>query len=384
MKTFIFSLLVCSALSTQATIRTVNNNPAGLAQYNDIQSAVDASATGDTVYVHGSVSTYGNVNITDKKIALIGPGISPDKNGPLLTAKVSIIEIANISTSNSNGSLVMGMHIASMLRISNNGTGTPVNGVKVIRNKFTNTNTSLTLYTGNPSGVNHMFDLLVEGNYFEDSKIVSGTSSYLFTNCTFVNNVFTVAYNSGCIESLNNCTNVVFDHNLFYSQDISGNGGTPFGRIFSGSASGGFSMKNNVLVSMNTINTHPNGSYTVSNVFFQNNITFNCNNNTPWALGSNINGGGNITNQDPQIVSQAAVNAGIFNPVFDFRILSGPANNAGTDGKDLGLLYDETTTMNWAYGRNSRLPYVHSLNVLNSNVPAGGNLNVQVNARKAK
>lgn len=379
MKKFIVTILIFTGLSVQATIRTVNNNPAGLAQFSDLQSAINASASGDTVYVHGSVNSYGNVEVIDKKLTIIGPGLSPDKNGPLLTAMVNFIGIYNLNTNNSDGSALIGLHITTEARISSTGSGNsgyPVNGVKVIRNKFTNA--TLALYAANPYGSIHMYNLYVEGNYFEQSSIASASTSYYFTNCSFVNNVFARTNGfGGSISNMNNCTNVVFDHNLFYGDQATGN------RLFDNYASG-LTMKNNVFVNMITNNTHPNGSYSIFNIFFQNNITYNCTNNTPWNLGSNLNGGGNIDNQDPQMVAQNAINTGTFNPLLDFSIASGPANNTGTDGKDLGVLFDETSTMNWAYGRNSRLPYIHTMNVLNSSVPAGGTLNVQIQARKAK
>ena len=65
------------ALSLNATIRTVSNSPATLAQYNSIQAAIDASNSGDTVYIHGSGTGYAGATIQDKSIALIGPGWSP-------------------------------------------------------------------------------------------------------------------------------------------------------------------------------------------------------------------------------------------------------------------------------------------------------------------
>ncbi|MBK8683853.1 MAG: hypothetical protein IPN26_02085 [Bacteroidetes bacterium] len=142
-------------------------------------------------------------------------------------------------------------------------------------------------------------------------------------------------------------------------------------------------FKNNIFVNVDNINTVYNGQNVMNNTF-QNNLTYNCVNNSPWTFANNIDLGGNISNQNPQMGSQAAVDAGTTNPLLDFSIASGPANNTGTDGKDLGVLFDETSTMNWAYGRNSRLPYIHTMNVLNSSVPAGGTLNVQIQARKAK
>ncbi|MBL7766854.1 MAG: hypothetical protein JNJ58_12210 [Chitinophagaceae bacterium] len=379
MKNFFFSLLAFTAFSAQATIRTVNNNPAGLAQFNDIQSAINASSSGDSIYVHASATNYGNADIVDKKITLIGPGISPDRSMSSLQANINFIQIVNMNSFSADGSVIMGMHITQELRVSNNGSGNvgnPVNSVRVIRNRFTNA--VLSLYVGNNYGSIIMNNLLVEGNYFQNSSVSAASSSYYFTNCTVINNVFARSNGfGGSIENFNNCTNVVFDHNLFYGNQVDGN------RLFGNSANG-FSLKNNVFVNCVTHNTHPNGMAPISNIYFQNNITFNCTNNSPWNFNTNIDGGGNISQQNPQLGSQSQVDAGTYNPLLDFSITTGPANNSATDGKDMGVLFEETSTMNWAYGRNTRLPYIHTINLLNSSVPAGGTLNVQIQARKAK
>jgi hypothetical protein len=83
------------------------------------------------------------------------------------------------------------------------------------------------------------------------------------------------------------------------------------------------------------------------------------------------------------MVAQASVNAGTNNALADYTITAGPANNAGTDGKDMGLLYDLNGSLNWANSRNSRLPRVFSMNITNPTVSSGGTLQVVVEARKS-
>jgi hypothetical protein len=102
---------------------------------------------------------------------------------------------------------------------------------------------------------------------------------------------------------------------------------------------------------------------------------------TPWTVNSNIDGGNNISNTNPQMTAQAGVDAGNASPLQDFSIASGPANNAGTDGKDLGLLFDNVGSLNWANSRNSRLPRIVSMNITNPTIAAGATLNVAVNAK---
>jgi hypothetical protein len=82
------------------------------------------------------------------------------------------------------------------------------------------------------------------------------------------------------------------------------------------------------------------------------------------------------------MAAQSAVNAGTDNALSDYTIAAGPANNSGSDGKDMGLLYDATGSLNWSISRTSRLPFVYSMNITNPTIPQAGTLNVQVEARK--
>jgi hypothetical protein len=82
------------------------------------------------------------------------------------------------------------------------------------------------------------------------------------------------------------------------------------------------------------------------------------------------------------MVAQTSVNNGTDNPLLDFTIAAGPANNSGSDGKDMGLLYDATEVLTGQQSRTSRLPFVYSMNITNPTIPQAGTLNVQVEARK--
>src|SRR5688572_11382570 len=96
-----------------ATVRTVSNTPSTLAQFSTIQAAIDASSDGDTVYVYGSPNTYTSFTILDKKIAVIGPGWSPDKD-LALTANVSGCIIRNSAAGGTpDGSELQGLHFVN-------------------------------------------------------------------------------------------------------------------------------------------------------------------------------------------------------------------------------------------------------------------------------
>ena len=119
-----------------------------------------------------------------------------------------------------------------------------------------------------------------------------------------------------------------------------------------------------------------------SNSTFNNNLTYLCTENTPWAMNGNIDVQGNIANQNPQLTSQTLVEAGTLELLLDFTINSGPADNTGSDGKDMGLLFNPTGFYNWTNSRFSRLPYIFKMNIYNPIIQMDGSITVDIEARK--
>jgi hypothetical protein len=346
---------LCSVLLVNATIRTVSNSPSTLAQFNTIQAAITASSSGDTVYVHGSPNAYTAFTLTNKQLVILGPGWSPNKNLPF-TAMVPGFTITGASCSNTE---IQGMVITSTIQINS---AHPDN-LRFIRNQFFN----LTVLINEGSVTYNGY--LFEGNYFDNGQ-VGGTTGSTYQNFLFQNNYF---YENGTVLGANitgflNSVNVLFNHNLWFGPGS----GT---RDCFASSCRFMTITNNIFIRRDAANTN---SFST----FNNNITFNAGNNTPWASNSNVDAGGNVANLDPQMVNQAAVNAGTDNPLKDFSIAAGPANNTGSDGKDMGLLFDPTGSLNWTNSRGSRLPFIFSMNIINPTIPVGGTLSVQVEARK--
>ncbi|MEO7266054.1 MAG: hypothetical protein ABIW38_14150 [Ferruginibacter sp.] len=360
MKQFYFStaMLLVSIVS-YATIRTVSNSPATLAQFNTIQAAINASASGDTIYVHGSPTTYTAFTLTNKQVVIIGPGWSPNKNLPF-TALVNGCTIDGAACSNTE---IQGIVFNSSITLNSN----KPDNLRFIRNYFAGINVLINQGSVTYSGY------LFEGNVFDNSE-ANGTTSATYQNFLFQNNVF---YETGCcvatsIGSFSNSVNVLFNHNLWYGP------GSSTRDCFTSNCRF-LTLTNNIFVRRNAGNSN---SFST----FNNNITFYPVGSTPpadpWNINSNVNSGGNVSNQDPQLVDQAAVNAGTNNPLLDFTIPAGPANNTGSDGKDMGLLYDPIGSLNWLTSRTSRLPFIFSMNITNPTIPQGGTLNVVVEARK--
>lgn len=351
-----FSLIALFAFacsSLLATVHTVSNNPSTIAQFNTINAAIAAAANGDTVYVHGSPNTYAAFTITNKQLVIMGPGFAPDKNLPF-TALVNGCTITGATSANTE---LQGLTFVSTISVNSNH---PDN-LRFIRNNFAGISISMnqggTTYTG----------YLFESNLFDNSS-ADATSSSTYTNILFQNNYF---YESGCCRDGNlaggwfNCVNVLLNHNLWFGP------GSSTRNVTDGNAHRFMTFTNNIFVRRNF-----NGR--VSSSTFNNNITFNAGVNDPWLLNGNVDGGGNVVNQDPQMAAQTAVNAGTNNGIADYTIAAGPANNTASDGKDMGLLYDVTGSLNFTNCRNSRLPRIFSMSIVNPTIAPGANLTVNV------
>jgi hypothetical protein len=355
MKQFFLFLSFCLCVNTFATIRTVSNVPGAAVQYTTIQPAVNASANGDTIYIQGSAVQYAGFTITDKRLVVIGPGMSPLQN--FMPYPATVLDL-NINGSGSSKTEIQGLVFNGTISITS---FSHPDSVRFFRNKL------LTVTMGNGTATYDGF--VFEGNWFNNGGF-SMASACFFKNFVIKNNVF---YNNNANASAAgffNSISVIFDHNLFYGPS---NGTT---NVFSSSCRG-LLLTNNIFVRRNaaTFNT---------NSVFNNNITFNAGVNDPWNPAYGNSGSENVANQDPQMVDSIAVNNGVNNPLLNFSIPSAnsPANNAGTDDKDMGLLYDPIGSLNWTNSRMSRLPFVYSMTITNPNIPAGGTLQVQVEARK--
>ncbi len=363
-KIFIAAIVMFFFLRTHATIRTVCNYPVNVAQYNDIQSAINASGNGDTILVQGSPVTYEPAIVDDKRLTLIGPGWSPVRLVSPLTAKVKRITINGIPSS---GTEIQGFVFTEgsyygIITEQNQ----PVNDIRVIRNYFLGIGFSVSDGFGNGNGTTCK-GYVVEGNYFETATFYIEVNNK-FENSVIQNNIF---YNSVMI-GFQLCNAVLVNHNLFYRNGINGSS-TAF------EACENLSIQNNIFS-----RSDPGGVNITSNCYFRNNLTYNTSTIAAWTINGNGDDGGNILNQNHQMADQVIINstAGGANPLLDFTIATGPANNSASDGKDMGLLFDATGSLNWTYSRNSRLPYVYKVSIANNTIEPNATLNVSLEARK--
>jgi hypothetical protein len=339
---FFLSLLAVTA--SNAAVRTVSNNAAIPAQYTNLQTAVDDSEAGDTVYVSWSATTYGNVTLT-KRIVMIGDGYNGGLSGKAAQITDLIYSQTDI-TENCSGSFISGFKITNVR--SGLATGNPSIDDMVFTRCWITTN--LHFYNTTLSSHN-----LHKDWYFKDCIVhtflgansaanrFNGVSNVLFSNCIFT-------------SSLQNTGNAVTFRNCNFLMQASG--------IF-------FSCENMTFENCIFERATPQ---TVTNSVFNNCLTFNTSNNViPY--GSNT-GSDNLVNQNPMFLAYTAA----FDLLDNIRLDDdSPAKTAGTDGTELGVFGGSKPMPDLSGEPN--LPYIKSLIILNSEVGKDGSLRFKVNAQ---
>jgi len=165
-------------------------------------------------------------------------------------------------------------------------------------------------------------------------------------------------------------------NNIFASNDASRKAILPYYGDLAGSPSvqihNNIFFKNDPLGSVRTVN----GGYYCQSCEYKNNIYFLTNNPPP----VNGNSSGNL-NADPQFVNYPIAGAP-FSFDYNYHLQSSsPGINYGLDGKDLGM-WGGASPVN--AGFEPPIPRIYELNVSNSNVPAGGIIQLTIKATRAQ
>jgi hypothetical protein len=349
MKKLLLFLCIAASAKTKATIITVSNAINSPAQYTDLQLAINAANNGDTIYVSGSNSTYGNV-VVNKKLVLIGTGFNPQKEFPVVAQLNSLAFDSIIGQSSGAGSVIDGFDFLPNTLFQSlscgSGTGTTfhniysitcVNNVTIRRNQFASV-------------------LGVGGaNWMVENNIAKGIYVWNNINVVIRNNIVREAG----IHSSNH-PNTVISNNLFIASNIA------------------FSFIENANITNNIF--YGNADIVSTSSTFNNNLTFNTG-QPILPYGSNV-GSGNINNQDPQFTSIQTLNYQ-FNPLDNYKLLAtSPGHNAGTDGTDIGPYGGASPFPSSPIGGEPQVPQVKNMNINNSNLPLNGNLNINVKGKK--
>ncbi len=346
---------------SNAAILTVDNTPGSAAAYNTITAAVAAANAGDTILIYGSSYGYAAFTI-DKQLVVAGSAAVDPEVSNESRPSISYISFGT----GSSGSVVSGLNVGYMQAYA-----VTVNNIGIYNNYFTSTTTGVQWYSAtssnwiiegnvfiangnnpfidNYSNTSTLNNILVKNNYFEMLNYYYYIGSYNNSAFTYRNNVFILRSSSGYMLCYS-CSNTLFENNIFWVTtaaytDITG--------------------------------------ASCTNCVFNNNIIYNSGGGTMIAInsiGNGVSGNNNIMNTDPTFVN--FVEADNYTIAEDYRLAGGsPGENAGTDGSDIGLYGGNYNWENRKYPK--AFPHQEIFNVINSSVPQGQPININLKAKKA-
>jgi len=358
-KLLFFSVLTFILVTLNAAIITVSNGNNSIADYSDLQTALDNANPGDTIYIYGSDLTYGDITI-NQPIKLMGPGHNPE------ILNMNKAEIGNIVLeTGASGAVISGIYQNQKNITAASG----VNNVLVENNFIYSGNDIHWLYTVNNDNWIYRGNLFAGMDYYYSCKINLGPND---DNWLISNNIFTGDIR---LDSLNATT--IFSNNLFirsddyYSSDQ---------EVFYRSSSS--LIQNNIFVSTT------NNSYWP---YFESCNTCTYNNNLTWSSfggaidsipGTDDSGSGNIIFTNPAFVDFPTTEDFSFSYEFDVHLNdTSPAKFAGTDGTELGP-YGGSSPISLI--GNTSLPRALIYNIKNPILQQGDSIIINIKATSAQ
>lgn len=359
--------------TVSAAIITVSNNPNIPGQYSNLQTAIDAAAPDDTLYVQGSITSYGDVTIT-KKLKIVGSGMLPDNTSHLGTTignifyRVTADGSSSPSGSSITGCNVSGLNICVTVNATSNTIYTPSN-ISIYRNRIAAISHSGFSYgTYSYNGI-HIYNNII------------GTISFdrLGGNSVVNNNFISYVQYTGYIDSGNwvLVNNIVQEIKSLYNATV----------------------LNNIIYSYNSNYSSFKYCNFTKNLFYCPNYSYDSN----FLANPNLNNTfnttfGNIFNQNPSFVNYTDSNY-IYSytmssppsgPFVDFHLNNdSPGKNYGTDGTDIGIyggttpfVEGATTDSRFRYFPMPAMPQMLDLTITNPSIPANSTLNVNFSAEK--
>ncbi len=386
MKTFTKTLLAIITLllnfNLNAAVITVSNWSVIPAQFTSVQDAIVAANANDTIYVHGSPTSYGTIYIL-KKLTIIGAGFytsGQNQNKSKFNAVyLQPKEVAGIDNSaligiqsdyiyyqyyaDPSGQVFYNVREITIDRcyfanLSSGYSSSTTNNSFVIKNCFIN----------GPINLIGVTDISIANNYFIGSGSIEGASSPALNAIIFQNAFIGGFYpgnlvNPSCLSyygittsgnTLGTLNNVIFTNNIFY--------GVPL-------------------------------NPSLTNTVFNNNIAFATNNDalvfpgaiTTGTISSNPNF---VQMENPQIAAcqfynsiHASLSEAYFNQINLTLAASSPAINTGIGGVNIGPS-GGVSEFNYRTQSRPRIPQMQSLIINNAGIPLGGTLNVQIQGQK--
>jgi hypothetical protein len=287
---FIISVLIILTISTNATVWTVDSNPANnAADFTTLQAAHDGAASGDTLYLSGFNISYGNA-VFAKTLYVFGPGYYLNENDSTQANPFRAITGYISFQTGSNNSVVTGCDI--------NCIDIHVDYITIKRNRVIG-NYAIDLY--NDVDFVNIIQNYIPATY--NAINLNGTNHNINIANNFISASTATSHN--CLIGRTNCSNIIIENNILYGE---------------------ITLYNAVISN----NIFRDGTYTgdASNVI-QNNI---CN-----AMQFDTTG----QNQQNVVMSTVFVASGTSDGQWQIDPF-GPAAGAGTYGTDIGMFGGNT------------------------------------------
>ena len=285
-----FIILIGMIFIVNAKSWRVNNTPGVDADFTSLNAAQQGAAEGDTIYIEGSASSYGNLSLT-KKLVLIGPGFFLTENDTAQASKLTAILGDTWIRGSADGSVVSGITFTGYIL-------NQANNVIITRNHVLNTNYGI----GVAWDADNVHNVVISQNY-----------------CVQINKNRDVR-------------DILIFNNIISSYILMGTASDNFTGVIKNNVVGYYieavhaEVKNNIIYN---INNPYNGSYTGYKVLTGSTYKYNL-----FAGSSVPSGTGNVANVDMDAVFTDFTNKNVDN---DFVLKEdSPASGAGENGTDCG------------------------------------------------
>ena len=378
--TLIFAFMFFAIFTLKAAQITVSNDPQTPAQYSDLQTAIDAASPGDTLLIassllnsSGSPISYGTANLYTN-LVLIGGGAYFENGATTSTVKkktliTSINLYQNSANTGASNSKIIGIEASTIYFYGGfNGSTLETGGIKGVLIEKCNVGT-ISFTSQSNYHVTNEFDTIrnciISSNIHFNNWNYYTNYKHKHKNISIENNIFDGSRIYGTYTIANQgypLDSVYVRNNLFLNRTTAAFATTPF-----------MVIENNIFYK-----SEPSVLTTPSGVTFNNNLSYI---NTATLPGTGNLGSGNLNNSNPAFVNYIA-QGGAFECGYDFSITSGsPAEDAGTDGSDIGLTGGISPFYHYCNG--PQVPTIKSITLPTnaSSVPQGGTLNVTFKAK---
>lgn len=252
-KIILFSFLFFTTFIFSQNTYTVDNRTGSIADYDNLQTAIDEVSSGSILLVQGSTNSYGNINIS-KKIIIKGTGYFLDEN-PKTQSNSNSSKLGGVYfRAGSSGSIIIGLDIEPVVLYAE------ISNISILRNRIKY------IKDENEKATN----ILVSNNFIYSSYKRYTTdrnkSIYLRGNSKVIGNVILSYVVGQNLEVTNNYLNVDYHNggsyptNCIFKNNIIGN--SPNNIIIS---SANNTFYNNIIKSSSDF-TGSNGNFYVSSI----------------------------------------------------------------------------------------------------------------------